>query len=189
MKRTLLIAASIAIAAPQVFAQAKNFEGFSLGVNGESTSSTTTAIGTGSDSSTATGLNLQAQYTFALNPQFALGLGASLGTSSLNTGTVNAINYSSKNRSSFDLMPAYALSDTTLLYGKLSALSGTVAAVDATGTETTASLSGVGYGLGVRHLLDKNVFVQGDIATNRYNDVSNTGLSATVYSIGVGYRF
>lgn len=189
MKRTLLIAASVAIAAPQVFAQAKNFEGFSLGLNAESTNSQTTLTGTGSDSNTMGSLAAQAQYTMALGPQFTLGLGATAAPASLNAGAVNGISYSTKNRASFDVTPGYAVSDTTLVYGKLSALTGTSSAVDATGAETTANLNGFGYGVGVRYLLDKNFFVQGDINSNRYNDVNGTSLSSTALAVGVGYKF
>lgn len=189
MKRTLLIAASIAIAAPQVFAQAKEFEGFSVGANADITSSSTTLIGSGSDSSTATGLGLQAQYTWALAPQYTMGVGASYGPTSLNAGSVNGTNFSTKNRASIDFMPGYAISNTTLAYGKLSALSGTAVAADATGAETTSSLSGVGYGVGVHHLIDKNLFVQAEVNSNRYNDVNNTGMSSTALSLGVGYKF
>lgn len=189
MKRTLLLAASIAIAAPQVFAQAKNFEGFSLGVNAESTNSQTTPTGAGSDSNTMGSLAAQAQYTFALGPQFTLGVGATAAPASLNAGSINGVNYSTKNRASFDLTPGYAVSDSTLVYGKLSALTGTGSAVDATGTETTAGLSGVGYGVGVRYLFDKNFFVQGDINSNRYNDVNGSSLSSTALAVGLGYKF
>lgn len=188
MKRALFIAATMAIAAPQVFAQANSFEGFSIGANAETAAATTTLIGTASDTNTDTGLALQAQYTFALAPQFTLGVGATLGTNTLKTGAINGVTYSTKDKASFDLVPGYAISDTTLLYGKLSALSGTVAA-DANGVGSSSSLSGVGYGLGVRYLINKNVFVQGDINSNRYNDVNTTGLSETTYAFGVGYKF
>lgn len=189
MKKVLFIAASIAIVAPQAFAQAKNFEGFSLGVNAESTTSTATTLGTGSDSATGGSLALQGQYLWPVNQQFLLGLGASYSPTSVNTGAVNGINFSSKNRTSVDLIPGYAITPSAMVYGKLSALSGTAAALNATGTESTANLSGIGYGVGMRYLIDKNLFVQGDVSSNRYNDVGNNGLSSTALAIGVGYKF
>ena len=199
MKKLSLIAACMVVAAPQAFAQAKNFEGFSVGLNAEMTRSTTEASPlSASDGSNSTGTGLQLQYSLALTDRFLLGLGAtaSFGTLTAGSSAALGVDFTTKNRSSFDITPSYALTDTTLLYGKVSALSATgVATLQGTSTEESKSLNGVGYGLGLRTLVDKNVFLQLGYDWNKYNDVTNNAGTATlkstsnVFSLGVGYKF
>ncbi len=197
MRKKVLLAASLALATTGAFAQLKAFEGFSIGLNAEMTRSTTEALSL-SDSSNSTGTGLQLMYTLPLGNQFALGLGATASFGTLNAGS-NAtlgVDFTTKNRSSFDLTPSYALTDTTLLYGKVSALSATgVATTQATGVEDSKTLTGLGYGLGVRTLVDKNIYLQLGYDWNKYDDVTNSAGTATlkgtsnVFSLGVGYKF
>ncbi len=192
MKKASLFAACLIVAAPQVFAQAKNFEGFSLGANAEFTRSTVDANGL-SDSGNSSGLGLQAQYNFALTNQFVLGVGATLSfgnhNAASNTGPLGVTVYS-KNNTSLDLTPGFALSDSMLLYGKISALSGT--AQDDT-FSTSTNLSGIGYGIGLRSMIDKNLFFQIGYDSNKYNDITDNGVSvspkSSIFSLGMGYKF
>ena len=124
MKKTLLLVASVAFAAPQAFAQAKSFEGFSLGANMAITTSTvdfTKAGITLSNNDTTTGLDLQAQYAAALGPQFVLGVGVTAGTGVNKAGALTSggttIEFTTKNRTSFDIIPGYAISDTAMVFG------------------------------------------------------------------------
>ena len=191
MKRALLIAASVALVAPQVFAQAKSFEGFSLGANAEMARSTTERAGV-SDSGDGSGLGLQGQYAFALGPQFVMGLGLTASTGSRNAGRLGATEFSTKDGASFDLLPGFAISESLLLYGKVSALSATNVAKTG-GVETTTSIDGVGYGLGLRGMLDKNLFFQVGYDENRFNEKTIGGVAvkpkASIFSLGVGYKF
>jgi outer membrane immunogenic protein len=191
MKRALMIAASLALAAPQVFAQAKSFEGFSLGANAEMARSTTERAGA-SDSGNGSGLGLQAQYAFALGPQFVLGLGLTASTGNRNAGTLGATEFSTKDGASFDLLPGFAISESLLLYGKVSALSATNVAKTG-GAETTASIDGMGVGLGLRGMVDKNLFFQVGYDENRFNDKTMGGVTvkprSSIFSLGVGYKF
>lgn len=195
MKKTILLAAVIAATAPQAFAQAKNFEGFSLGANltvAKTTTDVTVGGATLSDSGTSTNLDVQLQYSFALAPQFVLGVGATIGTGNNKSGTVGGNDLSIKDRASFDIIPGYVLSDSTLLYGKVSALSATGVADGAGGSST--SLSGIGYGLGVRSMIDKNMFFLVGYDWNRYDEKTVNGggafkPKADVFSLGVGYKF
>jgi len=195
MKKILFLAATAVFMAPQVFAQAKNFEGLSLGANVTASRSTSEPAGVASESGYTNGVDLQVQYSIAMAPRFLLGFGLTVGTTNNNAGTFAATGteLSVRNRAAFDILPAYAISDTMMVFGKVAALTAdgvaTTAAID-----TKKSLSGVGYGLGVRGLIDKSTFYQIEYDFNRYNDVEyvpGAALKGTssVFSLGVGYKF
>ncbi len=194
MKKTLLLAsAAIGLASSQAWAQGGSFEGLTLGLNVESVRSTTENTNTGlSDGSNSGVGSLQAQYGFALGSQFRLGLGITGGIGSYKAGSIGGTDYSTKNAISFDLIPSVALSESMLLYGKVSSLSATGVSTTA-GVETTTSISGIGWGLGLRAMVDKHVFLQVGVDVNRYDDKVDAGLtirrSSNVGSIGLGYKF
>ena len=195
MKKALILATVATLVGTQAFAQAKNFEGFSLGANVEVTKSTADATGalTGSDSGNSTGLGLQAQYSFALGESFVMGIGASLGTNNRNFTDASGalgVNSFSKNNTSIDFMPGYALSNTMLVYGKLSSVNG---ALQNDTAATSNSLSGLGYGIGLRSMLDKNTYFQVGYDSIKYDDIVASGVTTspktTNFSFGVGYKF
>lgn len=195
MKKVRAIVAAVGVlGAMQAFAQAKNFEGLSLGANLEVDHGSLRASDGSSDSDRNTRLGLQVRYDWVLGNQFLLGLGAGMGTGHRNAGTY-ALSGSSaytKNRYSIDVMPGYAISNTLMVYGKLSALSAT--ALSNNGTDT-ASVHGTGYGIGLRGLIDNNTYWQAGLDTNRFQNVTfgTTGTTArfrdNVLSVGVGYKF
>jgi outer membrane immunogenic protein len=196
MKTRTLIAALLAVVAPVAFAQAKMFEGFSLGANLDASKTTTNVAGFGSDSGNTNGFGLQAQYSIAYGNQFVLGLGASLSTGSRKAGTLGPSDFSVKNATSLDISPGYALSESLLVYGKISALSLTaVGSTTATGNEFgSESLTGLGYGIGVRSMIDKNIYIQAGYDSNRFNEKSSPSFgsfsgSSNVFSLGAGYKF
>lgn len=191
MKKALLLAASVAFVAPQVFAQAKNFEGFSLGANLAFANTTTEPTGVASQNGNTTGLDLQAQYSFALAPQFVLGVGLTLGTGSNNAGTFAPnTEITTKNRTAIDIMPGYALSSDMLLFGKVSVVN---ADVESSTPSAKASVNGMGYGVGLRGLIDKNMFYQVGYDAIQINETTLNGIkakgSSSVFSLGVGYKF
>eukprot|EP01041_Mallomonas_annulata_P040002 gene40002-63812_t len=93
MKKLLIASAIVAtFVTPQAFAQAKNFEGFSVlgGVNLVSgTTEVTSTVFNGSASESSQNLGLQAQYNFALGESFVLGLGANIGLGDLKAGVLS----------------------------------------------------------------------------------------------------
>jgi len=193
MKKLFALTAVVtALSSAQAFAQAKNFEGFSLGVDLESDSSSVDATGGTSTSGSSTGLGLQAQYTWPLSNNFLLGLGITANTGNRKAGTyANGNDAYSKDRISFDLMPGIAVSDTVLIFAKASSISASATSSDGT---STSSLQGLGYGLGFRALIDKNMFWQAGYDAVRFNDVTfSNGTVATfkgnIFSLGFGYKF
>lgn len=192
-KVTAIVAAVGMLGAMQAFAQAKNFEGLSLGANLEVDHGSLSASDGSSDSHHSTRLGLQGRYDWALDNQFLLGLGVGVGTGHRNAGVYATTNEAyTKNRYSIDLMPGYAINNQLMVYGKISALSATAASDDGV---NTASVHGTGYGIGLRGLIDNNTYWQAGLDTHRYRDVtfSTTGTTASlkdnVFSVGLGYKF
>jgi len=137
--KKLLIASAIVAAffAPQAFAQAKNFEGFSvtgaLNVNnnkGEAVSAV---------DRTESNLGVIAQYDLALGQSFVLGFGANLGLTDFNIASDAKL----KNTVGVFVAPGFAVSNNTLVYGKIASVS---AKVDF--PSSSADISGLGYGIG-----------------------------------------
>lgn len=191
MKKTLLVIACTALATPLVFAQAKNFEGFSIGANIANTK-TTFSDATGDIDGTTTGLNLNAQYNWALGQEFVLGVGVTMGTGNNKAGATTAGNrdVTTKNLYALEFTPGFAVSKDVLFYGKIASLSGT-AEVDGLGSE---GISGIGYGLGVRGMVDKNMFWQAGYDLNQYAEKTSATFGtykakSSVFSLGMGYKF
>ncbi len=202
--KKVLIAAAVAASciAPQAFAQtngASGFTGFSIGANANaSTSSTEVSNVNGSVDlgKSSQNVSLQAAYGVDLGNNYVLGLGATyalgdLKSGSASTGGFNA-NLKGKDAYSIYLEPGYAISNSTLVYGKLAYLN-MKGEVEGTGYRGSKNFSGVGYGIGVRHKLNKNLFLQGEIAQSEYSDESISGTtykpSATTGTVGIGYQF
>ena len=125
-------------------------------------------------------------------PNFAIGLGGSYSSGNHQAGTyANGSAASINNRYSIDVIPTVALGNNFQLYGKLSSIYGTAASTDGV---ATSNVQGVGYGIGVRKMLDKNLFVQAGYDLNKFNDITysngtTAALQENVYSIGIGYKF
>jgi outer membrane immunogenic protein len=193
MKKILIAAAVTAtLMSSQAFAQAKNFEGFSVGLNIDWMKVKPTNSNIAVDEESSANLGLQGQYNFALSDQFVLGLGATYELTKPKAGTAPSTNVSSKatSVSSFYVAPGFAVNDTILIYGKVASLAATV---DYSDTSTTNSFSGLGYGIGVQNLLTKNLLIQAEVLSSKYDDKTVGGVTlggtVTTLSVGVGYKF
>lgn len=181
-------------ASSQAFAQAKNFEGFSVGANLNlySTSFDRTASGTTS-TATATDQNagLFAVYSMALGEKFVLGLGVTYGLNSYKIGSIGTSDFTIKENNSFDVIPGYAVSDTTMIFTKISAANAKSAS--STGTNTIDN-SGTSYGIGARMNLTKNVYAQVEYIKHNFPEKVYPGVTYSPtkqdqYSFGVAYKF
>lgn len=193
MKKIFLTLTTVAsLVTVQAHAQAKNFEGFSLGANVEFDSASTSATDGTSDTGNNTRLGLQAQYNWAPGQNFVLGLGVSTGTGSRQAGAyASGAGAYISNRYALDLVPAYAINKDLLLFGKVSSISASVAADDGA---STASVQGLGYGIGIRAMVDRNIYWQAGYDSYKFNDATfGTGTTASlkgnVVSLGLGYKF
>lgn len=192
MKKVFAIALTLsALGAGQVFAQAKNLEGFNLGANLEVDRGYLSASDGASGDAHRTGLGLEARYDWAIDNQFLIGLGVSAGTGHRDAGTyATGLPAYTQDRYAIDVVPAYVLGNGLVVYGKLSALRAKAWADDASNT----TVHGTGYGIGLRGLIDNHSYWQAGLDTHRYRDAGlATGTSAAlknnVLSLGVGYRF
>ncbi len=195
MKKLVLTTIALGtFAASSAFAAgpADNLSGFSIGANAElSTGSASASDGT-SDTGKTTALGLQARYDWALAPNFAIGLGGSYSSGNHLAGTyANGTAASINNRYSIDVIPTFALANNFQLYGKLSSIYGSAAANDGSSTN---DVQGVGYGIGVRQMLDKNMYWQAGYDLNQFRDVTfatgtTSSLKENVFSFGIGYKF
>ena len=184
MKKTILALACTALATPLVFAQAKNFEGLSIGANIANTKTTIDATA-GSTDGTTTGLDLNAQYNWALGQEFVLGVGITMGTGNNKAGTdITGNDITTKNRYSLEFTPGFAVSKDVLVYGKIASLSAT-----AEGGGSSTDITGVGYGLGVRGMVDKNMFWQVGYDLNQYQEKNTVKAKSSTFSLGMGYKF
>ena len=189
MKKIMLATALIAaFAAPQAFAQAKNFEGFSvfggLNVANSKIENNTTSSAT----STSTNVTLQAQYAWALGDQFVLGVGAAAGAGDLTFAAGLAGDIKLKDNAAVFIAPGFAVSNSTLVYGKIASTSGTV--YDNSGS---FSVTGVGYGIGAQFKSGNNLYYQVEFLQNNFADKDYGGktwkTSTGGLSFGVGYKF
>lgn len=193
-KMIAAVAVAACVFAPQAFAQAKNFEGFSVGANlnlANSTSSYSAPGQTGTANSFAQNIDLLARYNFALGDKFVLGLGVSASVGDLKAGDISATNtIKFTSMTSFFVTPGVAVSDSMQVYGKIAALN---VKVTESASATAPSLSGTGYGIGIQQLLSKNMYLQGELMQNNYADYTNGTtvwkFNSSVMSVGIGYKF
>ena len=194
MKKLLMATLVLgSLAAGSAFAATPtDLSGASVSATGEFSSGGVSATDGASGTGKTSALGLQARYDWALSPNFAIGLGGSYSSGNHQNGTYVGGNAASvNNRYSLDIIPTVALANDFQLYGKLSSIYGSAASNDGV---NTSNVQGVGYGLGARKMLDKNMYLQVGYDLNKFNDVTfsngtTSSLQENVVSFGVGYKF
>ena len=204
-KICILIAftAAISISATQSFAQAKNFEGFSAGLDYNTAQSSTTYksktgfLGGETISGGGAGQfgSLQAQYAIPMSERFVLGIGATVALNSYSLGslfTTLNVDGTQKQQWSIDVTPGFVINDSILAFGRVSYINASAVAASVSGT-TESNITGAGYGVGLKMLASKNIYWHVDYVQNTYANVelstSVSTLSSNVFSLGVGYKF
>lgn len=200
MKKILIATAVAAVlAAPQVFAQANNFTGFSVGANVNLATMSTELSEPGSSiklGESSQNASLQAAYGLALGKSGVLGFGATVGLGDLKAGAIagggESVNLKAKNMYSIYIEPGYALTTSTLAYAKIAYL-GMKGEASGGGATASENFNGVGYGAGIRTMLDKNLFLQVEFMQSNYSQKTVSGISlkpsASTGTIGIGYKF
>jgi hypothetical protein len=168
-----------ALSAPLAFGQALTLGGLGLGLDINPTRAGLEY--------TRPAVSLQTPFALAISPEWRLDMGVHvISAPSLATGLDSMANH----RTAIDLMPSYALTDALTVYGKLSTVPTTTLSLSTlAGLENSLNLSGLGYGVGIHAQLDKNLFMQGGLDLNHTSDFSTTKTGASVFSLGVDYRF
>ena len=199
--KKILIATAVAatLAAPQVFAQANNFTGLSVGANVNLATTSTEFRGGGFSSKlgdTSQNASLQAAYGLALGNSGVLGFGGTYGLGDLKAGTVSggglSMDMKAKDMYSIYVEPGYAVNNSTLAYAKIAYL-GMKGEASSGGATASESFNGVGYGAGIRTMLNKNLFLQVEFMQADYSEKTFSGVSykpsASTGTIGIGYKF
>lgn len=197
MKRMFIALLAIGIS-PYAFAD--KFNGASVSVNGEF-SSTTAKIK--SDDNTLEGLGRQngnlaivADYAFALNNKFVLLAGGRYALFENEIAKYKSDDGSakvkSKNHYSLFVAPGYKINQDTLAYVKASfeSAKGTVSGTD---DDLSRRYNGFALGVGLRSYMTDQVFVNVEASRTFYNTESFSGASTdtgtTTASFGAGYSF
>jgi opacity protein-like surface antigen len=195
MFKKIVVVAGI-IFSTSVFAQAEKFAGASIGINSGFESNhmaiNTNSINLGGHSSP---FNLNGSYTFLISPTMTVATGLTYDLTDAKAATFSGGYAKLKNHYALNIEPGYALSENTLGYLKVAYHSAT-SSTTLTSTTYTKSVTGWGYGLGAKHKLDKNLFINIEIQQVGYNAYTNTNISSgaithtsTFGAIGLGYQF
>jgi hypothetical protein len=195
--KKIIVAAAIgsAFAASQAWAQARQFEGLSAGINlsgADTTAERQTGTVTAKGSDTDANFSLQLQYNTAVNEMLLLGFGASANFGDLKAGKLNPTNTLVKVKDAYSLYfaPGFAFGNGLLGYGKLAYINANIQ--NSSGANVHFD-DGYGLGFGLQALFGKNWYGQAEFMMNQYTDKSLPGetdkLKAGVLSFGAGYRF
>jgi outer membrane immunogenic protein len=205
MKKKLL-ALTLALSATTAFAQPSNFEGFSAGV-----SIGAVGVDTKVSSNDGYGFNLgesniipgiDLSYSMTIDKQMLIGFGFTYDLTKSKSGEITgdgSIGLETKDHYSVYVQPQYLLNNTTAVFGKLGyhkikgAISGSYAA-----SFTSESFTGIGYGVGIKTFIDKNLFIQveGQIVDFKKKSFDYGGGEVVSYKpkssagiITLGYKF
>ena len=200
MKNIYTTALAAVLTAAPAFAQGLKFDGFSLGVNLNFPSTSVEYQLGGVKQSKSNNTNdaaVQLAYSFRAQDTYVFGVGATYSPGDIKGGTVNYnstdYDWIGKDNYSLYVEPGVLVSPKTLAYGKLSFQGASGELKSSAGTSSRDDYTGYGFGLGVRTLLNANVYVQAEIMQVNYNEKSSLGLSAkpssTLGNIGLGYQF
>jgi opacity protein-like surface antigen len=199
MKKRLLALALLA-GSTGVFAQANPFEGFSAGVNVSSVGASTELSGDGGGSlnfgQQSIVPSLEVGYMFGISKEFALGLTATYDLADTKAGSADGFNIKGKNHYSINLKPGYVIGNSTMAYVLLG-YNATKGTISSDGQSASSNFSGFGAGFGVQTLIDKNIYLKAEFQQITYSSKTftdgvgsfNAKPSATVGTIGVGYKF
>lgn len=197
MKKIITMMAVAAACSTSAFAQVSNFTGVSAAAN-MTMDSSSTKFKDGSIADHSIGANVQAAYGYALTSDVVLSVGAAYALTDAAAGDFidnsnGAVTTKLKNQSSLYVEPGFLLNPTTLVYGKVSYESATLN-LNGSGYTLNKDIKGTGFGVGVRTMLNKNMFLQVEakqITFDKENPADTGPFQAkgTVGSIGIGYKF
>jgi opacity protein-like surface antigen len=163
-----LLTLTLALSATTVFAQPSNFEGFSAGVSiGAVGVDTKVSDNEGygfnlGESNIIPGVDLS--YSMPLDKQMLIGFGFTYDLAKSKSGEITgdgSIGLETKDHYSVYVQPQYLLNNTTAVFGKLGyhKIKGTISGSYATNF-TSENFTGIGYGVGIKTFIDKNLFIQ-----------------------------
>lgn len=178
------VACAAAIAQPQKPTYAY-YEGLNLSLG--LTQNTTETTGASNQKSTGSMGVAKVNYTFALTYPAKLGLSATMDLKSSRVSNDEFLSVIGPSEISIE--PGILLLSNSLLYGKL----GSYSSRYESGTNPTRNLSGISYGVGIKHYIQGQNFVQAEW-TERQADDNGAGLSGIKFrqraiSMALGFNF
>jgi hypothetical protein len=187
MKKKLLVTAALSIIATGVIAQsdppANPFEGASVGVSVSSAGGSTDISGTQSANMGQQSVVPTANvgYAYGLTKEIALGLTGTYDLADTKGGSSGSANLVGKKHWSVNFKPGY------VGYNRMQ---GTL---NNNGSSGVSNLNGIGYGIGIEALVDKNVYVRLEGQQVKYTTATMSGLtykpSTTLATLGLGFKF
>lgn len=198
MKKKFIAATTILFASTGALAQstvpANPFEGFSVGIG-------LSAVGSSTDLSGSRSANIgqqsvvptiEAAYTQGVSKDVALGFTGTYDLTDTSGGSDGSASIKGKNHYSLNFKPGVVLGSNTMIYG-LIGYHHMEGKLNNNASSSTNGFNGIGYGLGLQLLLDKNLYVKLEGQRVRYSSSTLSDLtfepSKTIATLGVGYKF
>jgi outer membrane immunogenic protein len=193
---------ALALCTPAAFAQTQAFEGPTVAMN-LGLYSNTTELSSGTDrlnglGATTQGANIQGAWGWVVSPSWVFSVGGSYNLNDQSAGEISGtgggLNVKRKNAWSIYVEPGIKVSEQTLVYAKVGYENATLRAEGA-GSSSEKSMDGAGYGLGIRTMLDKNLYLQAELKQLFYSSATFAGQAtdfktqATEGLFGIGYQF
>ncbi len=217
MKKLLLVAA-LSVATTSVFAQAKNFEGPSAALTVSTVGANTNYKSSDADGSfgfdagkTTLVSGVDFSYATAIDSNWLIGVGITYDLNKTKSGTFTfddtpsggdsgSLSLTTKNHYSLYVQPTYAVNNSTALFAKLGyhKLKGVIDGVsNGDAASVSSNFNGIGYGVGVKTFINKNLFVQAEAQLVDYKKKSFTEdgmtesykIKSTAGIVSVGYKF
>jgi len=182
---SLIALSSVCWAQPQKPTYAY-FEGINLSAGVAQNATTAATANTSTKANTSLGI-AKLNYTFALAYPAKLGVTATVDLK--NSKVSNTENLTPNGPTEITIEPGVLLRNNSLLYGKL----GTYASRYESGTNPTRNLSGTSYGVGIKHYIFGQNFIQAEW-TQRKADDNPAGLAGVKFkqssaAVLVGFNF
>lgn len=181
----LILTAAASLAQPQKPTYAY-YEGVNLSMGVAQNSTQTTSASSATKANTSVGV-AKLNYTFALAYPVKLGISATLDLK--NSKVSSSENLSANGPSEVTIEPGVLLLSNSLLYGKL----GTYSSRYESGANPTRNLSGTSFGIGIKHYIYGQNFIQAEW-TERKADDNGAGLAGIKFkqssaALLVGFNF
>jgi len=174
-------------------AQSSNFEGASIALNLNSATLASKLADTVAVGESSTNGSIQGAYSFALNENGLFSVGATYALGDLKAGSISTSSFTIKAKNLYTIYaePAF-VNGNTAFYGKLAYIA-TKGAITASTANYNQNFSGTGYGVGIRTLVDKNLYLQVEFMNSNFRSKTVDGTTVepdgTIGTVGIGYKF
>jgi outer membrane immunogenic protein len=174
-------------------AQSSNFEGASVALNVNSATIATNIASTVAVGESSTNGSIQGAYSFALSETGLFSVGATYALGDLKAGSISESSITLKAKNFYTIYAEPAIvNGNTAFYGKLAYIA-TKGVLTASGATANSNFSGIGYGVGIRTLMDKNMYVQVEFMNSNFDSKTINTVTVepdgTIGTIGIGYKF